>query len=327
MSKQSLRLIGAVMALTGSLILAYAAYSFVSQQQLEAVLTAQIPGQNTPAIVIAAGSDAAGPTVIVPTLNVASFSPTVTPFPTYVALAQPDETSIIHVLRTATAVSLAPRSPTATEPAYTKTLAKPTATPTFVLAGVTGPTPITGAATLAPVTSKLAGTARGTGAAAMRLEIPRLNMNLPIVVANYVTYQQSGQLYSDWNIPYDSAGHLITTAQPGEIGNAVLSGHHNLSAPNKFGLGVFAGLWNLAVGDEIRVTTADGKTQLWRVRESFPVKEAGEPLSVRIEHAQQIMGDTAEPTLTLLTCWNGKTNPLSGNTYRWVVHAELVSIS
>jgi sortase (surface protein transpeptidase) len=152
-------------------------------------------------------------------------------------------------------------------------------------------------------------------------------MDLPIRPADYVTYQQNGQLVSDWNVPFDAAGHLSTTAQPGELGNAVLSGHHNLVGPNKFGLGKFAGLWNLAQGDEIRVKTADGAEELWRVTDSFPIKEAGEPLSVRIQHAEQILGDTTFPRLTLLTCWNGPTNPLSGNTYRWVIQAELVSVN
>lgn len=304
------------MALAGSLILAYAAYAYLSQKQLEAQLTAQIPGQNpVPVVALPAGSDAT-PTALVPTLDSSSFSPTVTPFPTFATPSQPDETSVIHVVGTATAVSLAPRTRVATATANAQNpIDSATATATV------------NAPTLQAVTSKVAGVKRGTGSPAARLIIPRLNMDLAVVPANYVTYQQSGSLYSDWNIPYDAAGHLATTAQPGEIGNAVMSGHHNLTAAGKFGLGIFAGLWNLTIGDEITVKTQDGKTQTWRVKESFPIKEAGEPLSVRIQHAQQVMGDTPEPTLTLLTCWNGPTNPLAGNTYRWVVHAELVSIS
>ena len=94
-------------------------------------------------------------------------------------------------------------------------------------------------------------------------------MDLEVRPSEYVTYQQSGLLYSDWNVPFDAAGHLVTTAQPGEIGNAVLSGHHNLKAAGQFGLGVFAGLWNLAVGDEIRIGTVDGKTRCGASRNPF----------------------------------------------------------
>ncbi len=333
MSKQTLRLVGALMALVGSLILAYASYSFVTQKQMESALTAQIPGQSanivpttTPVILIPLSNDA--PTVALPTIDAAGFSPSVTPFPTHATPMQPDETAVVHVVGTATAISLVPRTPQPTEDVKGG-LQRPLATrmPTAILSAVNAPAPVNGAPTLAPVTSKQIGTPRGTGYAASRLQIPKLNLDLAVKPANYVTFQQNGQLVSDWNVPFDSAGHLITTARPGEIGNSVLSGHHNLTAPNKFGLGVFAGLWNLVVGDEIRVTTEDGKTQLWRVTETFPIKEAGEPLSVRIEHAQQVMGDTPDPTLTLLTCWNGQSNPLSGNTYRWVIHAELVNIN
>ena len=56
------------------------------------------------------------------------------------------------------------------------------------------------------------------------------------------------------------------------------------------------------------------------------MKEAGEPLAVHVQHAQQVMGESSVPMLTLLTCWNGQSNPLAGNTYRWVIHAELINI-
>lgn len=337
MSKQTLRFLGALLALTGSLILAYAAYSYVSQKQLEAALTAKIPGQSptttfasTPVVIQPVLNGQAVNPDTIPTLNATIVSPSVTPFPMHATPIQPDATSVVHVVGTATAISLAPRTPRPTEPAdYNTRSDQPAATrvPTIILSGVNAPTPINNAPILDPAVDKVNGTPRGSGAPAARLQIPKLNLDLAVATANYVTFQQNGQLVSDWNVPFDSAGHLATTAQPGEIGNAVISGHHNLTAPNTFGLGVFAGLWNLTVGDEIRINLEDGKTQLWRVSESFPVKEGGEPLSVRIEHAHQIMGDTDEPRLTLLTCWNGKSNPLSGNTYRWVIHAELVNVN
>lgn len=306
------------MALAGSLILLYAAYSYVSQKQLEAKLTAEIPGQNsnnnsaaTPIVLVPSAVTPSGPTIALPTIDSSSTSPSVTPFPAHTTPVQPDETSAVHVAGTATAVSIAPRT-------ALPTVTPPTSSPT----GAAGSAP-----TLDPVTSKPIGVPRGTGAPATHLQIPKLNLDTSIIEANYATFQQNGQLISDWEVPYDAAGHLSTTAEPGEIGNAILSGHHNLTAPNTFGLGLFAGLWNLVTGDEIRITLQNGKNQVWRVTDSFPVKEAGEPLSVRIEHAQQIMGDTPDATLTLLTCWNGKSNPLSGNTYRWVIHAELVNVN
>lgn len=331
MSKQVIRFLGILMAVAGVAILAYALYAYVSQRQLEAALTAQIPGQNappstTPIVLLPAQNDSAQTKL--PSPDATRVSPSVTPFPTHATPVQPDATSVQQFVRTATAISLIPRTPQPTDE-LTNILVRPgvSPTPTVILAGVNVPTPIAGAPTLVASAPTTLGAPRGTGAIATRLVIPKLNMDLSIETADYMTFQQNGQLVSDWNVPYHAAGHLVTTAQPGEIGNAVLSGHHNLTAPNTFGLGVFAGLWNLAVGDEIRVGTEDGKQQLWRVKKTFHIKEAGEPLSVRIQHAQQIMGDSSEPMLTLLTCWNGQANPLSGNTYRWVIHAELVNVN
>jgi|GEM_PF-1861712 hypothetical protein len=336
MSKQSLRLLGAVMALAGSLLLAYAAYSYTAQRRLEATLEAQIPGQNnnpaitnTPVILLPANNPVMT-TAGIPSPDATHISPSVTPLPVHVTPVQPDATTAAQLLLTPTAIFLAPQTRVPTDTTdYTNSLSRPpvTPTPTRILAGVAVPTPESGAPTLIAAASQAAGVPRGAGSPATELIIPKLNMNVPVKPAEYVTYQSGGQVISDWNIPYDAAGHLVTTAQPGEIGNAVLSGHHNLIGPNTFGLGLFAGLWNLVQGDEIEVLTQEGKTQLWRVTDSFPVKEGGEPLSVRIEHAQEIMADTPQPTLTLITCWNGQQNPLSGNMYRWVVHAELVGIN
>lgn len=317
MSKQALRILGAVMAVAGVAILAYASYSYLSLKYLEATLTAQIPGQNvtgqatTTPVVLFSASEATGVPGTLPTLDPNRVSPSVTPVPPHATPVQPDETAVGRVIETATAISLLPRTPAPTDD--TK-------------GGLERATPAPAQPTVNAAAPPALGTMRGKGSRASRLVIPKLNIDLSIEPAQYMTFQQGGQLISDWDVPYDGVGHLITTAQPGEIGNAVLSGHHNLKAPNEFGLGVFAGLWNLAVGDEIRIVTEDGKTQLWQVQETYPVKEAGEPLSVRIEHARQIMGDTPDPTLTLLTCWNGKANPLAGNTYRWIIHAKLINV-
>lgn len=317
MPKQALRIAGAVMALAGVVILAYAAFAYLSLRRLEIELTAQIPGQNlggqatTTPVALMPARAGTGAVLSVPSLDAKQLSPSVTPVPAHATPVQPNETQVERVLATATAVSLLPRAPTPANP--------PASGPGHA-------TPVIGVPAANAAIPIVSGVRRGDGSPAARLMIPKLNMDLGVKPAEYLTFQQGGQFITDWQVPYDAVGHLISSAQPGENGNAVLSGHHNLRAPNEFGLGVFAGLWNLAIGDEIRIVTEDGKTQHWQVRETFPVKEAGEPLSVRIQNARQIMGDTPDPTLTLLTCWNGKSNPLAGNTYRWVIHAKLISV-
>lgn len=185
----------------------------------------------------------------------------------------------------------------------------------------TRPNP-TRTATMLP-TAVPKGLPRGQGADPTRLVIPRLKLDTRVLEATWAVVDENGFSTSEWQIPFQAVGHLSTTARPGEAGNAVISGHHNLVAPNQFGLGKFAGLWNLKVGDPLYIYDAKGRVFAFRVSDYFTLKELGEPLSVRVAHAQQILKDTGTPIVTLETCWNGVQAPLSGNTYRWIVIATL----
>lgn len=328
------------MALVGVAILSFAVYSYIDLRRTEDALEAQIPGQTvgrTPTAILlipsfGSGEDAAAPISSQPSAKLVDQG-TATPTPILLSLGVTPNANGLPVgipnsSATATPISLMPLTPPGDSFELGRRADLETRVPTptrFPTAAPSSTAPQI--PTLEPVGQKVQGVPRGSGAAATRLIIPKLNMDLPIRSSNYITYEFKGQLLSDWDIPYDAAGHLVTTAQPGENGNAIISGHHNLVALNTFGLGAFAGLWNLADGDEIRVETDARRIQLWRVMQSFPVKEGGEPLSVRMENAKYIMSDTTGPRLTLLTCWNGQEHPLSGNMYRWVITAELVSVN
>ncbi len=167
---------------------------------------------------------------------------------------------------------------------------------------------------------------RGRGQPAVRVVIPRMKLDVPVQEATWTTTQQNGTLYTDWVIPYNAAGHLINTARPGEAGNVVLSGHNNLIGPNQFGVGLFAGLWDLKPGDLIFIYDATGHVFDYQVTKSYYLKELGEPLSVQQQHAREILADNGQPVMTLITCWNGQVAPLSGNAYRWIVSANLVGL-
>jgi hypothetical protein len=168
------------------------------------------------------------------------------------------------------------------------------------------------------------GLPRGQGADPERLIIPRLKLDTGVKEATWAVVDENGMATSEWQIPFDKVAHLSTTPKPGEAGNAVISGHHNLIGPNKFGLGKFAGLWNLDTGDPVYIYDSLGRVFLYRVSSHYFVKELGEPLSVREEHASNILKDSRDPIVTFETCWNGAQAPLSGNTYRWIVIAALV---
>ncbi len=175
----------------------------------------------------------------------------------------------------------------------------------------------------APTEIGTTGLPRGSGANPTRLIIPRLGLDTRVEEAGWATVNENGQPTSEWQVPFDAVGHLLTTAKPGEAGNVVISGHHNLIGPNEFGLGKFAGLWNLKVGDSVYLFDAVGRVFRYRIARSLTFKEEGEPLAVREEHAREMFADDGTPIVTFETCWNGTQAPLSGNTYRWLVIASL----
>ncbi len=207
----------------------------------------------------------------------------------------------------------------------------PTATPTAVASPTIPPSetpqPTTPAPTATPTVQMVVGSQglpRGKGVDPVRIVIPRMKLDTNVEVATWDVVDQNGSQVSEWQIPYDAVGNLTTTARPGEAGNAVISGHNNLIGPNQFGVGLFAGLWNLKVNDPVYVTDSLGRTFLYQVQKYYYVQELGEPQSVREQHAQQMLADDGTPILTMETCWNGPQAPLSGNTYRWVVVSRLV---
>jgi sortase A len=164
---------------------------------------------------------------------------------------------------------------------------------------------------------------RGQGQPGERLVIPRMKLDTRVEEAQWKTAARTGTLYTDWTLPYDAVGHLSNTAQPGEAGNLVISGHNNLVGPNQFGVGLFAGLWDLKPGDPVYVVDAQGRGFEYVVTKSYSLKEEGEPASVREQHARSVLADNGQAKITLITCWNGPVAPLSGNTYRWIVEGDL----
>ncbi len=199
--------------------------------------------------------------------------------------------------------------------------ASPTAPPSAT------PQPTTPAPTATPTVQMVVGNQglpRGLGADPTRIVIPRMKLDTGVEVATWDVVDEAGTQVSEWQIPFDAVGNLSITARPGEAGNAVISGHHNLIGPNQFGVGQFAGLWNLKVNDPVYVTDSLGRTFLYQVQKYYTLKELGQPQAVREQHAQQMLADDGTPILTMETCWNGAQAPLSGNTWRWIVVSRLV---
>jgi Sortase family. len=96
------------------------------------------------------------------------------------------------------------------------------------------------------------------------------------------------------------AGWLDGTRLPGESGSAIIIGHLDSTT----GPAVFYRLHELQVGDRVSVSREDGSSVQFQVTRlaSYPVD--GVPMP-------EVYGDTAEPSLRLITC---------DGTFNWQTH-------
>jgi sortase A len=114
---------------------------------------------------------------------------------------------------------------------------------------------------------------------------------------------------AEWEVASFAAGWHINSARPGQTGNVVLSGHHNIEGE------VFRYVVDLKVGDPI-VLTAGGKDFRYKVVDMFILPDKYVSAAKREENARWI-GDFGDERLTLVTCW-----PYTNNTHRVIVIAK-----
>lgn len=125
----------------------------------------------------------------------------------------------------------------------------------------------------------------------IRIQIPAIQVDAPIV-------QGDG-----WDQLKKGVGQHIGTANPGQNGNMVLTGHNDV-----FGE-VFRHLDRLKPGDEIVIYTSR-RSYVYLIAEWFLV----EPTQI------EVMAPTTTPTVTLISCY-----PYMINTQRIIVKAHLTS--
>jgi sortase A len=106
----------------------------------------------------------------------------------------------------------------------------------------------------------------------------------------------------DWTTLQKGVGHLPYTADPGEIGNMVLTGHNDVYGE------VFRYIGNLEPGDEIRVMNRSGRWYTYVVTERQIVSPS----------QTDVMLPRGGATLTLITC-----HPYQVDNRRMVIFADL----
>lgn len=144
-----------------------------------------------------------------------------------------------------------------------------------------------------------------------RLIIPSIDLNAPVVPIGWYVLEQGGQSQIVWQVADNAVSWHKTSAYPGQGGNVVLNGHHNIKGE------VFRYLVDVEVGDRVLVYVGD-QVFYYAVEQKMILKEKGEPLEVRMQNASWIL-PTDDERLTMVTCW-----PYTNNTHRLVVVARPV---
>ena len=145
-----------------------------------------------------------------------------------------------------------------------------------------------------------------------RIVAPAIGLDAEIVPVGWKLVTQKGKRVSVWEVADFAAGWHQNSASPGEGGNVVISGHHNIKGE------VFRYLVDLNPGDVITLY-ADGQPLDYSVESRFMVRDKGVPEEQRRENARWI-GSFLDERLTLVTCW-----PYTNNTHRVIVIARPVS--
>jgi LPXTG-site transpeptidase (sortase) family protein len=135
----------------------------------------------------------------------------------------------------------------------------------------------------------------------LRIIIPALDIDAPVVAAGLQTKYEGDRAYQQWSVPNAfAAGWHDNSAQLGEMGNIVLNGHNNIHGA------IFGELKDLAVGEQIVLMGAN-TAAVYRVAHHELLREQGLSLRERVQHASWI-APTADRRLTLVTCWPNTTN-------------------
>ncbi|MDI7277285.1 MAG: sortase [Anaerolineae bacterium] len=190
-------------------------------------------------------------------------------------------------------------------PTHTATAAAtstPTLTPTPLPSLTPSPT-VTPPPTLTPTPSRPQAASPPT-----RIVIPAIDLDAPVLLAAWKVVVVEGQEVGQYEVPDSAAGFHVGSAYPGQAGNTVISGHHNLGAQ------VFRYLIDVEVGDEV-ILYVGHLAYHYRVTQKELLPEKGQPLEVRRQNARWIE-PTADERLTLVTCW-----PYSGNSHRLILVA------
>ncbi len=218
--------------------------------------------------------------------------PTATATPSATPSRTPSPTASRTLARRRTATPTASALPTATAPPTLTATASATATPTPTRTPTPTPRP----------------------PAPERILIPALGVDAPVQPVGWHTVEIEGETFGQWDVPQGyAAGWHETSAPPGQPGNTVLNGHHNIEGQ------VFGRLIDLAPGDAV-ILVGGGRRFRYVVAQIMVLQERWRTPQERLENARWTLPSQDE-RLTLVTCW-----PQNGNSHRLIVVAMPVAV-
>ena len=143
-----------------------------------------------------------------------------------------------------------------------------------------------------------------------RIVIPSIGVDAPVEVMGWIVKEDAnGNPYSEWLVPDYAVGWHKNSALPGQVGNAVFSGHNNIAGE------VFRYLADVKPGDEVILYVGE-TVYRYIVTEKYIVREKGVPYEQRLKNAR-FMAPTDDERVTLISCW-----PYETNTHRVIVIAK-----
>ena len=145
-----------------------------------------------------------------------------------------------------------------------------------------------------------------------RVVAESIKLDADVIEVGWQVVVQNSEEVNIWTVADYAAGWHKNSLLPGQGGNVVLSGHHNVKGE------VFRYIVDLEPGAVVTLYNAEGTAFSYTVEDKFIVKDKGEPDAVRQANARWI-GPFNDERLTMITCW-----PYNNNTHRVIIVAKPV---
>lgn len=144
---------------------------------------------------------------------------------------------------------------------------------------------------------------------AVHVAVAAVGIDTSVVEVVPAKSESHGRTVFTWTVADWAAGHHITSADPGEGGNIILTGHDDVRGE------VFRGLHDIQLGDQVQLTSPAG-VFTYAVTE-IHVREYRNASPEELIAAGRFLAPMPEERVTLVTCW-----PYGIDTHRIIVVAK-----